>query len=80
MSRSRTTAIRLAAMAIESLTASDGGSLQAAQDCVDRLSYELTVLRVAEGRPRPPEHVSAVLARALADLPRPVDTELKGEG
>lgn len=79
MSR-RTTAIRLAAMAIESLTASDAGSLKAAKDCVDRLSYELAVLEVAESKPKAPEHVSAVLARALAGLPRPVDADLKGEG
>lgn len=50
MSR-RTTAIRLAAMAIESLTATDSGSLQAARDVVDRLSYELAVIAVEEAKP-----------------------------
>ena len=69
MSRTRTTAIRLAAMAIESLTASDAGSLKAAKDCVDRLSYELAVLQVAENEPKQPEHISTVLARAPRELP-----------
>lgn len=77
MSRPRTTAIRLAAMAIESLTASDAGSLKAAKDCVDRLSYELVVLQVAENEPKQPEHISTVLARALRELPTAAE---QGEG
>lgn len=77
MSRPRTTAIRLAAMAIESLTASDAGSLKAAKDCVDRLSYELVVLQVAEAEPKQPEHISTVLARALRELPAAAE---QGEG
>lgn len=68
MSR-RTTAIRFAAMAIESLTATDAGSLQAARDVVDRLSYELAVLAVEEGKPRACSTTALEINRILGGEP-----------
>lgn len=57
---SRTKAIRLAAMAIESLTATDSGSLQHARDCVAELSFELAALKVAEDAPALDTHAQAI--------------------
>lgn len=58
---SRTAAIRFAAMAIESLTCTDEGSLQAARDASDRLAYELAALAVREARPSPTPFADAVV-------------------
>lgn len=80
MSR-RTTAIRLAAQAIENLTGTDEGSLPAARATVDRLSFEIAKLEVLErpvvlaeldlaslDRALEVEHISAPMARVVAKL------------